>query len=129
MTPVNDTPVAVDGALNTNEDTTGSGTLAATDPDGQPLTFSIIANGTRGTALITDAATGAFTYTPNANANGADSFTFKVNDGHLDSNVATVLISVSAVNDPPVAVDGRLRPPRAWPRRAPSPRPTSTARR
>ncbi|MFQ5590125.1 MAG: Ig-like domain-containing protein, partial [Phycisphaerae bacterium] len=42
------------------------------------------------------------TYNPNANFNGADSFTFKANDGTVDSNTATVSITVSPVNDPPV---------------------------
>ena len=45
------------------------------------------------------------TYTPAANYNGPDSFTFTVNDGTVDSNVATVSITVSAVNDAPVADD------------------------
>ena len=45
----------------------------------------------------------ALTYTPAANYNGPDSFTFKANDGTLDSNVATVTITVTAVNDAPVA--------------------------
>jgi hypothetical protein len=45
------------------------------------------------------------TYTPDANFSGSDSFTYKANDGTVDSNVATVSITVNAVNDPPVAVD------------------------
>ena len=45
----------------------------------------------------------ALTYTPAANYNGPDSFTFKANDGTVDSNVATVSITVTAVNDAPVA--------------------------
>src|SRR5439155_1159999 len=40
-----------------------------------------------------------------ANYNGPDSFTYKANDGSLDSNVATVAITVTAVNDPPVAAN------------------------
>jgi VCBS repeat-containing protein len=48
--------------------------------------------------------TGAnLTYTPAENYHGPDSFTFKANDGELDSNVATVDITVTAVNDAPVA--------------------------
>src|SRR5207237_3811156 len=43
------------------------------------------------------------TYTPAANYNGPDSFTFKANDGTVDSNIATVTITVTAVNDAPVA--------------------------
>src|SRR4029077_10327587 len=42
-------------------------------------------------------------YTPAANYNGTDSFTFIANDGSLDSNVATVAITIAAVNDAPVA--------------------------
>ena len=45
------------------------------------------------------------TYTPDANYNGTDSFTFKVNDGASDSADATVTITVNGVNDPPVAVN------------------------
>jgi hypothetical protein len=45
------------------------------------------------------------TYTPDSNFNGSDSFTFKANDGHADSNVATVSITVTPVQDAPVAVE------------------------
>ena len=55
------------------------------------------ANGT-----VTLNADGSFTYTPNANFNGTDSFTYTANDGTADSNVATVTITVTAVNDAPV---------------------------
>src|SRR5207247_6564482 len=47
------------------------------------------------------------TYTPAANYNGSDSFTFKANDGTVDSNVATVSLTITPVNDPPVAVNDR----------------------
>ena len=46
-----------------------------------------------------------FTYTPAANYNGPDSFTYKANDGTVDCNVATVTITVTPVNDAPVAVN------------------------
>src|SRR5206468_4327820 len=71
--------------------------------DGNVLTYSIVVNGGKGTATITNATTGAFTYTPNLNANGTDTFTFKVNDGTVDSNVATVTVTITPVNDAPVA--------------------------
>src|SRR5687767_8965686 len=45
------------------------------------LTFSIVTNGVKSTAVVTNPATGPYTYAPNANANGNDSFTFRVTDG------------------------------------------------
>lgn len=99
-------PVAENAATSTDEDVSVSGTLVATDPNGDALTFSIVANGTLGIAFITDASTGAFTYTPNPNANGSDSFTFQASDGTLTSNVATVSVTINPVNDAPVAQNG-----------------------
>jgi VCBS repeat-containing protein len=99
---VNDAPVARNASVTANEDTPVSGTVTATDIDSPTLTYAVVTQPTRGT-LIFNAGTGAFTYTPNADFNGADSFTFKANDGAADSNVATVSITVNAVNDPPVA--------------------------
>ena len=88
----------------------------ATDVDGSPLTYAIVAAPAHGTLSGTAP---ALTYTPAANYNGADSFTFKANDGALDSNVATVAITIVAVNDAPIAnePDGR-RPTRTPPRRS-----------
>src|SRR5205085_11367324 len=64
----------------------------------------LIVNGpTNGVISGFDANTGALTYTPNPNFNGPDSFTFKVNDGTVDSAPATVSLTVTAVNDAPVA--------------------------
>ena len=88
-------PVANDQSVSTNEDTALNGTVTATDPDSDPLTFAVVAAPTHGT-LSLNTTTGAFTYTPAVNYNGADSFTFKANDGRVDSNVATVSITVNA---------------------------------
>ncbi|MHB0939330.1 MAG: Ig-like domain-containing protein [Armatimonadota bacterium] len=107
INPVNDSPVAQDGTATTNEDTSVTGTLAATDIDGDPLTFTLVGDGTLGWVVI-NAATGAFTYTPSADANGEDSFTFKANDGQADSNTATITITIVAQNDAPVAENGTL---------------------
>jgi len=104
VNPVNDAPVATNGSLTTVQDTPANGTLQASDVDGDPLTFSIVANGGKGTAAVTDVATGAYTYTPNAGASGADSFTFKASDGLLDSNTATVAITITPSSNPPTAV-------------------------
>src|SRR5205814_8439930 len=92
------------GPITTLEDTPVNGTLVATDVDGDALTYAIVTNGTKGTATITNPATGAFTYTPAANAHGPDSFTFTARDASLVSNTATVSITITAVNDAPVAV-------------------------
>ncbi|MEO5333424.1 MAG: tandem-95 repeat protein [Magnetococcus sp. YQC-5] len=106
VAPVNDAPVATNGTLTTNEDTAYTGTLSATDSDSTTLTYSIVTPPTKGSITITNAATGAFTYTPTLNVNGSDSFTFKVNDGALDSNIATMTVTVTPVNDAPVATNG-----------------------
>ena len=72
-----------------------------TDVDGDPLTAVLVAGPSHGTLTLN--ANGSFTYTPNANYNGTDSFTYRANDGSAHSNVATVTITVNAVNDAPVA--------------------------
>ena len=99
----NNPPVANASTLITSEDVVANSNLNATDLDGDVLTYSIIGNSTKGTTVITNTTTGAYTYTPNANATGDDSFTFKVHDGLLDSNTATVSVNIAAVNDVPVA--------------------------
>jgi len=94
---VNDAPVANDGALNTDEDVAANGVLSASDVDGDALNYSIVANATKGVVVITNTATGAYTYTQNPDASGADIFTFKVNDGQVDSNIATIAINIQLV--------------------------------
>ena len=98
---VNDAPVASDVSASTNEDTTKEITLDATDVDGDALTYSIISTN-NGTVTISDVTA---TYTPDSNYNGTDTFTYTANDGSLDSNTATITITVNAVNDQPVAND------------------------
>src|SRR5262249_29934829 len=102
VTPVNDPPLAAGWQFGTDEDTPLSDFLRASDVDGDPLTFSIVSQPAQGT-VQPDPATGAFTYTPPLNYNGTTSFTFKVNDGTVDSNVAFVFVTVRPVNDAPVA--------------------------
>ena len=100
VTPVNDAPVANGQSVTTNEDTAKAITLSASDVDGNGLTFTVVTEPTNGTLSGTAP---NLTYTPNANYNGPDSFTFKANDGTEDSNTATVSITVTPVNDAPVA--------------------------
>ena len=104
VTPVNDAPVAESLSLSVDEDNTLSGSLSANDIDGDSLTYSLVNASTDGNVTI-DANTGAFTFTPNTNFTGEITFSYKVNDGSLDSNEATVTITVTPVNDAPVAAE------------------------
>jgi hypothetical protein len=97
---VNHPPVAAGKSLETNEDTAAAILLSATDPDSDPLTYSVLASPTHGTLSGT---TPNLTYTPAAHFFGSDSFTFRANDGSANSNTATVQITVVHVNHPPVA--------------------------
>ncbi|TXK83539.1 S-layer homology domain-containing protein [Paenibacillus sp. N3.4] len=92
----NHAPVASDAAFNGPQNTAISGTLSAIDVDGDALSYSIVTNGTKGTAVVTNSATGSFTYTPNPGATGTDTFTFKANDGKMESNLASVTINIAA---------------------------------
>ncbi|MFY8297651.1 tandem-95 repeat protein [Pseudoalteromonas sp. SS15] len=98
---VNDAPVATAQSVELDEDGSLVITLAATDQENDDLTFSIATNVTSGTLVRQTETT--WLYTPNADFNGADSFTFIANDGTDDSVEATVSITVNAVNDKPVA--------------------------
>jgi len=102
--PVNDAPVAFDGNYSTNEDTPRNGAATATDVDGDTLTYSLVSEASHGTVTIS--ANGTFVYTPAANYNGSDTFTFRANDGMADSNIGTVTLTVTPVNDAPVASNG-----------------------
>jgi len=98
----NHPPTADNLTVTTDEDTQVKITLTASDPDGDALSFILITQPTHGTLSGTAP---NLTYTPNPDFNGVDSFTFKVNDGKLDSNTATVTITINPVNDAPVAHD------------------------
>ncbi len=115
VSAVNDAPVANNDAYSTNEDTqlviasAASGVLANdTDVDHLNLQLTVavprpVSGPSNGTLILN--ANGTFTYTPNANFNGTDSFTYRATDGIANSNLATVTITVNAVNDAPVAND------------------------
>jgi len=97
-------PVATAQNISTNEDIAKSVTLSANDADGDTLTYSIISNPSHGT--LSDLSSGSnVTYTPRANYHGVDSFTFKANDGNLDSDPETITINVTAIDDTPVATN------------------------
>lgn len=101
---VDDSPIAISGALNLSEDDLAtSGVLQATDVDSSILTYSLVSQGSKGTVVITDSSTGAFSYEPYPNANGLDTFTYQVSDGNSLSNIATVTLNILAINDSPTA--------------------------
>jgi hypothetical protein len=87
-------PVAQNQTVTPTQNTARAITLTATDADGDPLTYSVLASPTHGTLSGSGASR---TYTPFANYVGPDSFTFRANDGSLDSNIATVSITVTPV--------------------------------
>ena len=127
VTDVNEAPVAGDDEPSTNEDTPvvisvlANDTDQDEDADGNPKdTLSVTAVGTadgvntateinpaNGSVVITPESTTTVTYTPNADFNGTDTFTYVVSDGELTA-IGTVTVTVNAVNDPPVAVDDTL---------------------
>ena len=96
----NDAPVADDQAATTAEDTPVAITLTGSDPEGDALTFTVTGGPSHGTL---SGAAPNLTYIPAPNYNGPDSFTFVVNDGTVDSNLATVSVTVNPVNDAPTA--------------------------
>jgi hypothetical protein len=102
-------PVAQNGTFTTPEDTPFFGTLVATDPNGDALTFNIVTQPVRGTVVITNPSTGAFTYTPLPQRFGGDTFTFQASAAGETSNIATVTIDLTPVNDAPFAFDSTLQ--------------------
>ena len=99
--PVNDPPSAAGESVATDEDAPVTMTLLGSDVDGDSLTFSVVDPPKHGSLGPTTLA--SVVYSPQSNFHGDDSFTFKVNDGSSDSSLATVNITVLAVNDPPQA--------------------------
>jgi uncharacterized delta-60 repeat protein len=113
ITPVNDLPVAVANAYTTAEDTpltvASPGVLGNdSDAEGDTLRAVLVSGPSKGTLALS--VNGGFTYTPNANASGTDSFTYKVNDGTADGNTVTVSLTVTPVNSAPVARTGLPNP-------------------
>ncbi|MEZ9682026.1 Ig-like domain-containing protein, partial [Vibrio splendidus] len=116
-TPLNSNPSFVDSnnaeasdvvTFTTDEDTPVSGTLSASDEDGDDLSFSKATEPSNGTVVVDE--NGDWTYTPNENYNGNDSFTVVVSDGQGGTDTITVNIGVNPVNDAPTLVDSNGDP-------------------
>jgi hypothetical protein len=102
------TPVAADDAYSTTEDISlnvaAPGVLGNDrDPDGGSLSAVVVSGPVHGTLVLRS--DGSFTYTPAADYNGPDSFTYTASDGINESNVATVSLTVTPVSDAPIADD------------------------
>ncbi len=104
----NSAPTVANMTFSTDEDASIHSVLAASDDEGNNLTYLIVGNGDKGTATMTDVKTGAFIYQPHSDKSGADEFTFIVNDGNQDSAVGTVSITIHSVEDAPRARDVQL---------------------
>lgn len=99
----NSAPVAEGQVVSVNEDGSIEITLAATDANvNNKLTYTINGDPQKGTL---SGEGNKYTYTPDADYNGTDGFTFKASDGTADSNTAGVSITVTEVNDAPTAAD------------------------
>ena len=109
VTAVNDAPVAIDDAGTVVEDDPAGVTVDVlandTDIDGDALTVAGYDDSGLTLGSVADNGDGTFTYIPDPNVNGTDAFTYDVADGNGGSDTAAVTITVTAVNDAPVASD------------------------
>ena len=110
ITAVNDAPVALSDTIAVTEDVPAAGNILTndSDPEGDGLTASLVIAPVNGTVVLN--ADGSFTYTPNANFNGADSLIYQVCDNGTPSlcDTATVIFNITAVNDGPIAANDTI---------------------
>jgi Ca2+-binding RTX toxin-like protein len=95
VTPVNDVPLATSRSAIVAQGVAEAITLPAADVDGQPLTYSIVGGPEKGT--LSEVTGNQVTYTAGEFETGTDIFTFKANDGTVDSNVAMVTLTITPV--------------------------------
>ncbi|ASM52120.1 hypothetical protein PESP_b0580 [Pseudoalteromonas espejiana DSM 9414] len=119
---VNTAPSASDAMLTTQTEVAINDTLIATDADGDSLTYALTTEPTLGTVVVNS--DGSFTYAPNKEATGSDSFMFGVSDGVNQQVTAMVDITIEALqvdfaqfasdafnqgpNDEPLSTNGRV---------------------
>ncbi len=107
----NQRPVISAVGITTAEDTARTATAVASDPDGDPVTVSVAIQAAHGTVVVTNAQTGAYTYTPVADYSGSDSFELVSYDGVFSSDPVTVTVTVTPVNDAPSATSFAISVP------------------
>ncbi|MEO0991425.1 MAG: Ig-like domain-containing protein, partial [Pseudomonadota bacterium] len=99
VTPVNDQPVAQNEVVTLEEDGSALGQVSASDVDGDALSYNIVEGSDTGTlALLPD---GTYSYVPNADFAGRDSFVVEVSDGEGGSDTAVLTFIVTQVPDAP----------------------------
>jgi len=106
ISPVNDAPVATGANVSATENEPRTITLVGSDVDTDPAQLQFIISTTPQDGTLTNVTNGNYvTYTSNSDTALSDLFTFYVNDGNKTSNTATVTITITPVNDAPVAHD------------------------
>ncbi|NRB36216.1 MAG: tandem-95 repeat protein, partial [Rhodobacteraceae bacterium] len=105
----NTPPEAESDSYTLDEDGDVSGNVLDNDADadGENLTAVLLSDVDNGTLVLN--ADGSFTYTPKADFNGTDSFTYAADDGSGVTSSAVVTLTVASVNDAPDAQDDTLR--------------------
>ena len=110
---VNNAPVGTGDTKTTPENTPVSSAVTGTDADGDALSFTKATDPVHGNVVVN--ANGTYTYTPQANYNGADNFTVTIADGKGEQVTVTVSIQVTPVNDPPTGTGDTKTTPEETP--------------
>ena len=106
VTALSNPPVAVDDSSTTDEDTAISIAVLSNDDLGdEPTTITAVTQGAKGSVVI-DPGAASVTYTPNLDTTGSDSFSYTITDVDLQTSTAIVSMTVTAINDAPVADAG-----------------------
>jgi len=98
----NQAPVSSNSSLTVDTYAPITSTMFAQDDDNDTLTYTIVDQPTKGTIEIIDQQSGKFTYTSYNDQTGEDCFTFSASDGSADSNISTVVVTISIANAKPV---------------------------
>jgi len=105
VTPVNDTPVAVNDAATTSMDTAVSIDPRGNDTDVDGDTLVVASAGAPAHGVATVTAAGTVAYTPTAGFTGTDPFTYVVSDGNGGTATGTITVTVEVADSAPVALD------------------------